>query len=253
MRIFNISYEDAFYRLRNLNNFQPGLESLAVTMEKIFSVDRDQASSSVISPELETYFSGLTSKEMPFWFINRGFSWKSIIDFDIRWDRWQDEIVIPVKKKVEIVGLINRVAPGAPPPKYRYSKGFEKSKYLFGRISPGEKSIMLVEGPLDAIWCVQCGIPALSLLGSLMSKAQIQELMSYRFSEVVLGLDSDEVGQEAIRKITGQLLEAGYLLPQIKLVRWPTYAKDPQECDIAMLREYYNKKIEVIDDILRIP
>lgn len=75
------------------------------------------------------------------------------------------------------------------------------------------------------MWCDQCGIPALAMLGSGVSERKLRQLQTYR-SVTMLG-DWDAGGAAAVQAV-GQTL--GHLVP----LRVCTYsrwmgARDPQE------------------------
>lgn len=172
----------------------------------------------------------LSSKAMPIWFLTRGFTWSTITKWDIRYDPFSDAVVIPVMDKGVLVGTITRNTI-KDLPKYQNSTHLPKSEILFGEISNTHSEIIICEGVLDALWFWQNGYHAVSILGSSLSAKQIGLLQEYRFGEIILALDNDEAGLKGTMDAIKKLTEAGYLLPQIKIMRYPEGAKDAQDCD----------------------
>lgn len=194
----------------------------------------------------------LNSKIMPLWFLERGFTWSTVNHWEIKYDPIWDSIVIPVKWKGELVGTITR---NSHPelPKYVNSKNLPRAEMLFGDISGSRKEIILVEGVLDAIWFWQNGYNCGGLLGDSLTGGQAQVLTAYRFGEVILALDNDRAGFNGTLKAVQTLRDAGWLLPQIKVIWFPGkvgepgYKKDAQDCDPDLLDELVNARKDVIN------
>lgn len=188
------------------------------------------------------YFKSIANDFMPVWFLDRGFTWDTVQHWNLRYDIVRDAVVIPVYWKEELLGIISRNAKFTDRPKYENSYGLPKASILFGEISKSSSLIIICEGVLDAIWLWQCGFNAAALLGSSISRRQIEILREYRFGEVVLALDNDTAGvtgtEEAIQKLT----RAGWLLPQINILRFPNNRKDPQDCSKEELTELFNNR-----------
>lgn len=192
-----------------------------------------------------SYYDSLTSRAMPEWFLDRGFTWQTIWVWDIRYDLAQDAVVIPVKWQGAVKGIIVRPFKPAPnTPKYWNSPDLPRSNLFFGEILSDRNTIIICEGVLDALWLWQNGYNAVSLLGSSISQEQVNILRSYRFGEVVLALDNDQAGKEGTKEITNRLLKGGWLLPQIKFIVFPADKKDPQDCSPQELAALYNNRKE---------
>lgn len=192
-----------------------------------------------------TYFDSLANEHMPVWFMNRGFTWDTIQHWNLRYDIVRDAVVIPVYWKEELLGIISRNAKFSDRPKYENSYGLPKASILFGEISKSSSLIIICEGVLDAIWLWQCNFNAAALLGSSISRRQIEILREYRFGEVVLALDNDQAGSIGTEETIGKLTKAGWLLPQINILRFPNNRKDPQDCSKEELTELFNNKKDV--------
>ena len=134
------------------------------------------------------------------WIYKRGFTKEIIRKWGCKTNRYLD-LLIPVENTdSEIQGWISRRTQAIP--KYLYSKGFRKSRALFGinNLVP-DTIIILVEGALDCMWLDQHGYLSAAILGASVSSAQIDLLSKYHPSEVVLGLDNDEAGEKGIKKL----------------------------------------------------
>lgn len=191
------------------------------------------------------YYEFLSSKAMPLWFLKRGFTWNTINEWYIRYDNINDAVVIPVVWKDELVGTVTRnTRPGLP--KYQNSSNLPRSEILFGEISKGKNEIIICEGILDALWAWQNGLHAVSLLGNHISQQQVNILKEYRFGNITLALDNDEAGQLGTQEALRKLSDAGWLLPQIKMIRFPDNIKDMQDCYPELLAELYASRKEVI-------
>lgn len=184
------------------------------------------------------HYDSIDNKIMPMWFLNRGFTWDTINSWGIRYDPVYESIIVPVYWGDELVGTVTRNTKEYLP-KYQNSPNFPRAEVLFGKINPNTKRIYLVEGLLDCIWAEQCGYTALSLLGSSISNKQIEVLRKYRFGQITLALDNDEAGRKGTELVIQRLTQAGWLLPQISIVRWPEGIKDANDCSPELLKQVF--------------
>ena len=174
------------------------------------------------------YEGELTSINSNHWIYKRGFSTDTLQKWGCLENKYRD-LVIPVDLPNEdILGWITRLIQATP--KYLFSKGFQKSKTLFGLKHLPEtglavETLFVVEGALDAMWLDQHGYPSVAVLGASISQAQIDILSSFNPNEVVLCLDSDEAGQKGIKKATVDMSDR-FMLSYIK---FPKNKKDFQE------------------------
>jgi 5S rRNA maturation endonuclease (ribonuclease M5) len=162
---------------------------------------------------------------VPKWVYKRGINKESLI----RWEAGVDDkagLALPVRDANQrMVGWVlrQRVAE----PKYLYYPGMKKSKVLFGQhLLPEHVDVLyVVEGSLDAISLDQYGYSVVSLLGSMISAAQVNLLRNIKADKIVLVLDNDEAGQKGTKKGLTQLREYGI----VKYVKLPKHVKDIQE------------------------
>ena len=144
---------------------------------------------------------GLSNILEDHWIFDRGFTKECIDKWGCKKNRYND-LCIPVDNKDnKTIGYITRRYEMIP--KYMFSKGFKKSRALFGinHIVDSE-TLYVVEGALDAMWLDQNGYSAIAVLGAIVSRTQIDLISTLRPSEVVLCLDNDEAGRIGISKAT---------------------------------------------------
>lgn len=87
------------------------------------------------------------------------------------------------------------------------------------------KSVVLVEGQIDALWLNYNGIPALAILGT-NNWHHVKEtlLVSHGFERVILCMDNDDAGAKAQKEIYRQLRHKFK-----EVLKWQCPAKDPAE------------------------
>jgi len=164
--------------------------------------------------------------------LERGFSREILQKWDIGWDTEVKGMRLPVYSRTgALQGLIWRFPVGVQP-KYRYQLGFERSKTLYGlwRLSTKITQVVLVEGPLDAIWVQEAGIAALAILGSSLSEQQAHIIQELRPNRVLLCFDNDAAGKQATSGAVGLLQREGCWVYKVRL---PAKIKDVQEVENA--------------------
>lgn len=166
---------------------------------------------------------------IPNWFLARGFTWKTIFNWNIRYDNLNDAVIIPVYWHGNLVGTVTRNT-SQNLPKYQNSPNLPRKNILYGEIFSSRREIIITEGILDALWLWQLGYNVVSILGNIISSEQVDILEGYRFGEIILALDNDEAGQNGTKEAYSKLTKSGWLLPQIKHIEFPPGIKDPQDC-----------------------
>ena len=161
--------------------------------------------------------------------------------YGVRWDPQMKSWVLPVRDE-------SGVLLGA---QYRQKgvvlnrpTGLEKASTLFGFSEMRRHDeVALVESPLDAVRFYGLGIPAVSSFGAWVSDSQMR-MLSRNFSTVVLALDNDRVGQEALSFVAAQLHRCGTGVYRFRYDGLTTDdgadAKDPGDVDSDddLLRNY---------------
>lgn len=90
--------------------------------------------------------------------------------------------------------------------KWKNSEGFYSGSTLYNIWNIKGDSVVIVEGCGDVWRLYEAGCnSAVGLLGCNISKIQVKKLVEKRVSNIVLCLDNDVAGQEAVSKIVKQL------------------------------------------------
>jgi DNA primase len=175
------------------------------------------------------------------WLFDRGFTVGSIRRWGLRYDPNIPAIVIPIFNAggTKLVGLQRReVVPGALPSKYFTSPGYDRDSHLFGAwMHPRDTGIVvLVEGPLDAIWLHQNGVVSVvALLGTFCSRKQAR-IIAELGGTVYLSLDNDEAGRKGGARIRRQL--QGML--EVRSIALPSDANDVQDLSRDRVRRVFS-------------
>lgn len=209
---------------------------------------KEEFEKAVENTEWRNKYNLLKNNVMPLWFLKRGFTWETIWAWGIKYDPALDAVTIPVRWNNEIVGTVTRhIKEGYP--KYQNSPNLPRSEILFGLsfINANKSFIILTEGCLDTLWGWQCGFPTVGLLGTFLSDKQIGILKDRRFGEIILALDNDEAGYKGTVEAINRLTKAGYLLPQISVVKFPDGIKDFQDCYLEELEELVKNRKGVLN------
>ncbi len=162
----------------------------------------------------------------PKYIFDRGFTAETLRTWEVGYDANIEAVVIPVRMDGDLIGLVRRRVTGEP--KYE-NTSFPKGGVLLGldALPFGFcDEIVVVEGPLDAMWLHQHGVHAVALLGSSMSERQA-DLLAGRFWAVVLAFDADSSGE--VCRVQAEMLLKARGVPT-RWIRMPEGRGDPQEC-----------------------
>lgn len=137
--------------------------------------------------------------------VYRGITPDLMDKFDIRYNAMMQRIIFPIKHRGEYVGWQARAISNEMTPKLLSSQGFKKSLCLYNFDNVADaKSVMIVEGPIDAIKGHTHN--AVALLGKTMSEDQYKLLLRLKYlKEVLIALDPDaeKEAYELGRKLYG--------------------------------------------------
>jgi len=152
----------------------------------------------------------------------RGISRGTIKDFDVRINPSSEHpIAIPIYQDQAFKGYVLRATDDRDD-KYRFSKGLEKTKCVFGKSLSQDDPVgcgLVVEGVLDRMACYQYGQDAVSIQGWHVSEAQLDFLGG----PLICALDNDSKGWEGYKRLR-ELSK----WPVVRLP-YPSWAKDPPE------------------------
>ena len=155
------------------------------------------------------------------YYLRRGYSAEILDKFDVgvcadRTKPMRSRVVVPVydvdfKKVVGCVGRLQNEEYDAHNPKWKNSKGFSKSEYLYGNWIAKDhirktKTIVLVEGQGDVWRLHEAGIEnAVGLFGSKLSDAQSRRIQTSGAFNIVVLTDNDDVGKKAKQEIVDKM------------------------------------------------
>lgn len=184
------------------------------------------------------------------------------------YDRFRQRLMIPIRDdRGRVTGFGARALNPDDTPKYLNSPQsvmFDKSRTLFG-LDVAKASIrdsgvaVIVEGYMDVIQAHQAGFTnVVAQMGTALTDAQITLLVPRYTQKLVLALDADEAGQNAMRRsleVARQTLatHSGQMSAEIRIMQMSD-AKDPDD----VLREtphlwsqYVEQAIPVADFVIQ--
>lgn len=164
------------------------------------------------APALREALLGPYRRHCPQYLLGRGFSQASLKHYEIGYDVQNAKIVIPVRDfKKRLMGLTYRLdfdSDKTQKAKYWHDH-FAKAEHLYGfHFWAGKKikRLYLVEGQLDVVRMYQLDKAAVAIMGSEISQAQVDLLVSHcNADQIVLAFDNDEAGVHAT-KVARRLL-----------------------------------------------
>ena len=168
--------------------------------------------------------------------------------------RYDKRVIIPYFENGMIIGFNSRYI-GECDSSYRYRYNintgrFDSYLYNYDHIENYDYCI-LVEGPFDLMYMVQCGFKnVISTLNTRVSLGHIKKLI--KFKKIIFCFDNDietHAGQNAVIKHASTILS---IIPDMKLykVNLPE-GKDPNECSSEELHESFRHihRIKIDSDV----
>lgn len=142
--------------------------------------------------------------------LDKGYLEEWIWYYEIGFDKWSDELVIPTRdERGDLVGITRRIAVEG---EAYYHSEFPKSDYLFGLIQAirsGETGVYVTEGQSDPLGLApHVGLPVVSTLGSALSERQAELLARY-FTTIIFAYDNDLAGYKGVDNGVPLLRSAG--------------------------------------------
>jgi hypothetical protein len=137
--------------------------------------------------------------------LDRGFLESTLDAADIRYDDINERIVIPVYEDGMCVGYQSRAIRDSQFPRYKNSKGFDKSEHVYS-ISALDESMPLIvfESPMSVMRAYDYGMTnCVATFGSKISDKQAEFINAFR--DVLLWFDGDGAGQWGIRQAIKKL------------------------------------------------
>jgi len=178
------------------------------------------------------------------------------------YDRFRGRVMFPLLDSGEkVVGFSGRVIPGLArenEPKYINSPEtliYHKSQMLFGLAQARQAirkkgQVVVVEGELDMISSFMAGVTeTVAIKGSALTEHMVERLARL-CNLVILALDADEAGEEALKKSIEILEKRGL---EVKVVYWSD-GKDPDELarkNPLLWRKLVSKPISVYEWVIK--
>lgn len=142
--------------------------------------------------------------------FERGFDYQTLSEWEFGWDDFSKRIVFSIRdEKGRLIGFKGRATDGRQPKYLVLGDGPSRFRYGFPRYFPsrvvfgahrikGDPSLVICEGELNAIAVrAKTGIPAVAINGSYFTEWHAKVIREIA-SEVVLFLDADRAGREAV-------------------------------------------------------
>jgi len=120
--------------------------------------------------------------------------------------RYINRITMPIKNEYgKIISFTGRDVTGEAKSKYMHGKGssiFKKSNIVWNlsnvrKMISEQDRVVVCEGQMDAIAVTEAGIPAVSILGSKISEAQLKSIAKIT-NNIYMLFDSDKAGEEGL-------------------------------------------------------
>lgn len=169
----------------------------------------------------------------------RGFTGEMVELFDLGYDPLQDVAIIPIRDHVgRLLGYTRRFLDPKADVRYKDPKGFSKATHLFGSWLADQHesgTVVVVEGPLDAVKVWQAGYVGVAQYGSYLTEEQIKILKKMGTVTVVLMYDNDQGGKRSTNYALGFTWHNGKRVYEpehdlryhfiVKQVPWSTYVE----------------------------
>lgn len=145
--------------------------------------------------------------------------------FRLGYDAERGAVTYPLRGDAgEVLGVVRRALDPIGP-KYRYPAGIDIGQHLFNYSSEQRRTVVLVEGALDAIALWRVGVHAFAIYGAHLSDRQIQLIDRVDPFLVVTAFDHDKAGFAAHLEV-----EAGFRHRFVDRLTWPlSWGKDIDE------------------------
>lgn len=146
----------------------------------------------------------------PYWTMERGLPTSVVKQFRLGFDPFSNRLTLPLRDMYgRVLGTTyRRLDDGTP--KYLHPKGFPIGRHLYGAwLLDEQRKVALVEGQVDAVRCWSARVPALSMMGSRLTRDQVRVLKRLGVDSVVLMLDNDKAGIKGTLSVYEMLQGSG--------------------------------------------
>ena len=181
-----------------------------------------------------------------YWTQTRGLPDDVVRQFRLGYDPFSNRLTLPLRDMHgRVLGVTyRRLDDGTP--KYLHPKGFPIGRHLYGAwLLTDQRKVALVEGQVDAIRCWSERVPALSMMGSRLTRDQVKVLQRSNIGHVVLMLDNDKAGLKGTLGVYEALRGSGI---RVSCGWYRDYwfgVKDPDGLTGQRLRKMYHSSVPV--------
>jgi 5S rRNA maturation endonuclease (ribonuclease M5) len=176
-------------------------------LDKLKKVRKEEAPTVLPETALERYLFPTSYWTDPMGKGGRGFTDEMVELFDLGYDPMEECAIIPIRDMYgRLLGFTRRFLDPTSPIKYKDPRGFQKGHHLFGSwLASHHESgtVVLTEGPLDAIKVWQAGFVGIAQYGSYLTEEQIRLLRRMGVVRVILMYDNDRGGKLATHYAMG--------------------------------------------------
>jgi hypothetical protein len=198
-------------------------------------VRQPEKEESYVPEETLTALPALNAEAYEYLNRERGISPVLINACEFRWHPRARRIAIPIRDcKGRLVGLSGRAIDPKAKPKFLHSEGFLRDRYLYGehRLTEGGRGTgIIVEGFFDAIHLWQLGYDAVAILGTYLSRFQLEKLVRF-FGDIVILPDGDKAGLDGADHMRNEIAQR---MP-VRIAPIPA-GRDPDELSALDLAE----------------
>jgi hypothetical protein len=159
---------------------------------------------------------------------------RAAVHFRLGYDPDTESVTYPLRGPAGVLGVVRRALHREEgQPKYRYPRGIDVGRLLFNYSPECRRSVVLVEGALDAIALWNVGVPALAIYGSRLSVDQVALIDKIDPEVVYTAYDNDDAGFKAHCDT-----ERAFKHRLVDRITWPrSWGKDVDEIGPERLRK----------------
>ena len=212
--------------------------------ETILHIESSIQRTSEIREVFDTFGPALDHPESREYLLGRKFTEETVRNFEVRYcghGEYKGRVIIPYFRGPELLGfngrLIGTDKSSGKELRYRYcinQKAFRDYIYNI-ECATGDSCCILVEGPFDLMYAVQCGLR--NVISTLSTRVSIDHIDTIRrFRKIIFMFDSDRKGSgetaaiDGARKILNMFPDR-----EVYMTRLPGF-KDPNECSVDEIR-----------------
>ena len=167
--------------------------------------------------------------------------------FRLGFDQGSNAVTYPLRRTDgAVLGVVRRSLEPDAGPKYRYPRGIDVGQLLFNFDSSlARRTLVLVEGALDAIALWRVGVHAVAIYGSRLSVAQVRLIDQLDPTYIYTAFDNDDAGYRAHVAVE-QAMRHRF----VSRLVWPaSWGKDVDEIGQEKLRGVVRDVLALTDSV----